>query len=148
MDDYSTEYLIMHEDTIDWDELSANKDFSLSLVEARLFRSKINWRKYLNTHRFMSTDALEIASKYFTEENYRQLAAFNIVTDNFVKSHPEKFDFTILLKSAALKESTILDLQEYWSKIPGIFKIISESIFIDLESEEFANLAVMLEALN
>ena len=148
MDEYSTEYLIMHEDTIDWDELSAKKDFSLSLVEVRLFRSKINWRKYLNTHRFMSTDALEIASKYFTEENYRQIAAFNIATDHFVKNHPDRFDFTLLLKSTKLEESTILELQEYWENIPDIFSIISESNYIDLESEEYANLSVMLEALN
>lgn len=61
-EDYiSTEYLIMHEDEINWNELSKNPNRPLSLVEARLFRKNIDWKKYIITHAgTLTNDFLEV----------------------------------------------------------------------------------------
>lgn len=146
MSKYSIEYLIKNEDVIDWEALSGDKDDSLNLVEIRLFRKRINWSKYLNCHRIMSTDELEMASKYFTKNHYDQLAAFEIATDEFIIKHAENFDFRILLKSAKLSDDNIMNLRQYWENIPGIEGIIKNSKYIDLESSEYSQLAVMLES--
>ena len=91
---YSTEYLIIHENDINWDELSSDKDDMFSLVEIRLFRSKINWKKYLQTHSRscpFTTQMLEVASKYFTPEIYDLLAAFDIPQEDFIENHLDDF---------------------------------------------------------
>lgn len=143
---YSTEWLITHENSVDWDKLSSDKDENFSLIEIRLFRSKINWSSYLNTHRMMTTSELEVASKYFKESHYRQLAAFDIATDEFVLKNIEKFNIYILLKCTSLSESTILKIIQDKIGDPKIKECIKLSPYINLESKEFSQLALFLES--
>lgn len=142
---YSTEYLIIHENELNWDELSSLENDSFSLIEIRLFRNKINWKKYLIPGRVMSTSELNIGSKYFTEDDFRRLAAFKITTDDFLLAHPEKFNMVLLFSGGNfLKEDTIVKLKKYWEQIPNIRELIKKSVGNDLK--KFQNLTLLLEA--
>ena len=143
---FSTEYLILHENEINWEELSSDKDEFFSLVEVRLFRSKINWKQYLINHsEYVNTQILEIASKYFTKEIYEILAAFNITTEDFLKAHPEKFDFQSVIQNCEISEETLLQTKKYWDTLPNLKELFYNSKYIKIEDPEYSSIKLMLE---
>lgn len=93
MINYSTEYLILHENEMDWEKLSADASDYFSLIEARLFRKHINWKEYIKTHsNILSEPFLEIASKYFTDAEYFELIVYGVCNyENFVIKHAKEF---------------------------------------------------------
>lgn len=142
---YSTEYLIIHENTIDWEKLSSDKEDMFSLVEIRLFRSKINWKKYLQTHSRtcpFTTQMLEVASKYFTPEIYGMLAAFDIPQEDFIENHLEDFSPGMLIMGCSLSEDFFLNHIDYWKDWKDHFNLSQK---IDLESSQYARLKLLLE---
>lgn len=143
---FSTEYLILHENEINWEELSSDKDEFFSIVEVRLFRSKINWKQYLINHsEYVNTQILEIASKYFTKEIYEILAAFNITTEDFLKAHPEKFDFQSVIQNCEISEETLLQTKKYWDTLPNLKELFYNSKYIKIEDPEYSSIKLMLE---
>ena len=143
---FSTEYLILHENEINWEELSSDKDEFFSLVEVRLFRSKINWKQYLINHsEYVNTQILETASKYFTKEIYEILAAFNITTEDFLKAHPEKFDFQSVIQNCEISEETLLQTKKYWDTLPNLKELFYNSKYIKIEDPEYSSIKLMLE---
>jgi len=144
----STEYLIKHEDSINWEALSDMTDDEFSLTEIRLFRKRINWKKYLKNHKGqMSGDMFEIASKYFTPEVYRMIAVFNLAPNSFIESHAEFFDFKLLIENSDLSQETLLKCQKYWSNIPNIQESFKKSKFIHLDDPAFIDLKCAIEIL-
>ena len=143
---FSTEYLILHENEINWEKLSSDKDEFFSLVEVRLFRSKINWKQYLINHsEYVNTQILETASKYFTKEIYEILAAFNITTEDFLKAHPEKFDFQSVIQNCEISEETLLQTKKYWDTLPNLKELFYNSKYIKIEDPEYSSIKLMLE---
>lgn len=143
---FSTEYLILHENEINWEKLSSDKEEFFSLVEVRLFRSKINWKQYLINHsEYVNTQILEIASKYFTKEIYEILAAFNITTEDFLKAHPEKFDFQSVIQNCEISEETLLQTKKYWDTLPNLKELFYNSKYIKIEDPEYSSIKLMLE---
>lgn len=148
MINYSTEYLIIHEDELDWEELSSNKDDMFSLVEIRLFRSKINWRVYLESHLRscpFTLQMMEIASKYFDENIYRMLASFNLAEEEFIMNHLNDFDFQLLIKNSNLSEDFLLNTLDYWCDIPDIEEVFKKSKYINVESPNYGQIKLILE---
>ena len=143
---FSTEYLILHENEINWEKLSSDKEEFFSLVEVRLFRSKINWKQYLINHsEYVNTQILEIPSKYFTKEIYEILAAFNITTEDFLKAHPEKFDFQSVIQNCENSEETLLQTKKYWDTLPNLKELFYNSKYIKIEDPEYSSIKLMLE---
>lgn len=143
---YSTEYLIIHEDEIDWDQLSSQSDDFFSLVEIRLFRKKINWKRYLLSHKnSMSTLNLEVASKYFTKEIYDEIASYNIADEDFISNHKDDFDFKIVISNCNVSAQMLNSCQEKWIDIPGIKNIFLSAKYIDIDSPDFSDIKLLLE---
>jgi len=147
----SVEYLIKNEDTIDWKRLSNDASDSFSIVEARLFRDKINWHDYIKTHRSqLATLFLEVASPYFTKHEYRNLALFGSATEEFILNHAEDFKdyIEILIKTTKISEDGWLQLQKYWEGIEGIYYTFISSKINDINDPEYSDLKLALEILN
>lgn len=145
---YSTEYLIMHEDSINWEELSSNKDDFFSLVEIRLFRKRINWKAYFCSHLnsyTMTPQMFEIASKYFDDAVYRIISDFGIAPSEFIEAHPEKFNFENVIRYCNITEDALLNCEQYWKNISNIKEIFYESKYISLNSPNFSRIKLMLE---
>lgn len=116
MDEYTTEYLILHESEIDWDSLSADKNRSFSIPEIRIFRKRINWLKYITTHN-MNHNELEIASKYFSSSIYDVIALLDIADEEFIKNHRNNFNWEVLLSSATLSANLLNECFSSWKNI-------------------------------
>ena len=143
--DYTTEYLIMHENEIDWEELSKNPDRSFSLIEVRLFRKRINWLTYLPRHRdTLTTEILEMASKYFTDSVYKWLSYMNIPTEEFILRHKEKFDIPAVIHNRYnLSEEFLLEMIDYWKDNDTIKTSIP--LKYDLTLPEYKSLRLLFE---
>lgn len=145
---HTTEYLIMHEDDLNWEELSKDKDDFFNLIEIRLFRSKIDWAQYFAAHTWycpMTTEMLEIASKYFTAKNYSQLAFFGIATEDFILKHPEKFNWEEVIKNIRISEENLLKTKEYWESYTGIKYTFLNSKKININLPEYERIKLLLE---
>ena len=143
---YTTEYLILNEDTIDWERLSRDSDDSFTLPEIRIFRKKINWKEYLLSHKStISLRELEVASKYFTKEIYNEIAAYNIADDEFIINHKDKFDFRIVIPNCNISETTLMACVDYWEHIPDIKDIFIRAKYIDINSREFSGIKLLLK---
>lgn len=148
MQKLTTDYLIMHENEVDWDKLSSDKDDGFSLVEVRLFRKRINWRKYITNHPTQfNTDILEIGSKYFTKEIYDLLAGFGIATDGFIRNHPERFDFRLVIENCNISDETLMETNDYWEKLPDLEEIFKKSKYVDFSGHNFDRTKLYLKIL-
>lgn len=148
MINYSTEYLIIHEDDIDWDELSANPDDSFSLVEIRLFRKRINWKLYFRTHSIscpFNSQMLEIGSKYFDKEVYSMLANFGIAGQDFIENHINDFDFKDIIKNCNVNQEFLMNNTEKWSNYENLIDLFRKSKYIDLDDPNFLEIKLLLE---
>lgn len=139
----TTEYLILHEDELDWDELSKKRQFSL--VEIRLFRKRINWTKYLYKYcSVMSSEMLEIASKYFNLTHYMILGINGNCSEEFVLNHLNDFTedgVNEYILSAAPSEEFLLKTVEYWKDKEDISKEIQKYI----DSENYPSVSLLFE---
>ena len=144
MEDYSTEYLIMHEDEIDWDKLSKNPNRIFSLAEARLFRRKINWLQYLIIHsNSITPNILEVASKYFTPEVYKYLTYAGIANEEFVLNHRENFDILQYIISNLPSEDFLLAVLDCWKDDEFVKKTLAKRL--DLSKAEYKNIRLLYE---
>ena len=145
---YSAEYLIMHEDDVDWEKISADPEQYLSLIETRLFRKRINWKVYLPLHQNLITDSiLECASKYFDSDIYEILAGFDIVNDKFILNHRDKFDYKLLIENAHVGADVLLETLDLWKSIPDIKKSFQNSKYIDIDSDKYEQIKLILECI-
>jgi hypothetical protein len=145
---YNTEYLIMHEDDVDWNEISEDPEQYLSLVETRLFRKRINWKVYLPLHQSSITHSiLECASKYFNPEIYEILAGFDIVDDEFILNHREKFDYKLLIENAHVGADVLLETSNLWKDIPDIEKSFQNAKHIDINSDKYEQVKLILDCI-
>lgn len=145
---YSTEYLIIHENELNWDELSTMRDDYFSLVEVRLFRKKINWKLYFESHGEncpITTEILNIGAKYFTPSTYKILEEFNIATDDFIVQHPENFHFESIIRNCNISEDALLKTRQYWENIFNIKQIFNESKYIKLSNPKYEQIKLILE---
>lgn len=150
MINYSTEYLIIHEDEIDWDKLSANPEDSFSLIEIRLFRKRINWKLYFRNHSKtcpFTTQMLEIASKYFDKETYCTLAAFNMVEQDFIENHLDDFDFYDIIRYCKVNQEFLMNTTERWINLKNLSELFEKSEFIDLEDPSFAEVKLLMDMI-
>lgn len=144
---YNLEYLIQHENEINWDEISKDKEQFLSLVETRLFRKRINWKVYLLLHQnWIDDKILECASKYFTKEIYTIISAIDIAGDKFILAHRKDVDFKLLIENSHVSEDTLLATMEIWKEIPDIKKSFANAKYIDIESEDYSKIKLILFA--
>lgn len=143
---YSTEYLISHEDELDWEEISSNKSIVLSNTDIKIFGKKINWKTYLINHQnFITTEVLEIASKYFNNDTYTLLSSFGIATEEFILNHSDKFDFELIIENCSMSEDGLLQSQSYWVDIPNIKKVFKKAKKVDIQ--KCPTLSLLLETL-
>lgn len=151
MINHSTEYLIIHEDEMDWDALSSIPDDMFSLVEIRLFRKRINWKLYFESHSIscpFTTQMLEMGSKYFTQEVYMILSNFGIATEDFIENHIDDFDFRSVILNCNISEDFLLENAEKWKNIKDIEDIFYRSKFVLLGTPQYSNLRLFLEMEN
>lgn len=143
--DYSTEYLIMHENEIDWEELSKDPNRSFSLIEVRLFRKRINWLTYLPRHRdTLTTEILEVASKYFNNSVYKWLSYMNIPTEEFIVRHKDEFDIPAVIHNRYnLSEEFLLEMIDYWKDNDTIRTSIP--LKYDLTKPEYKSIRLLFE---
>ena len=145
---YSTEYLILNEESINWEKLSGDPEDYFSLVEIRLFRSKINWKTYLKSHIKscpFTTQMLEVGSKYFDKTVYQILASFNIPTEDFIISHIDNFDIVKVIENCNVSQELLLEISEKWVDIENIKDSFKRAKFIDIDSPEFSDIKLLLE---
>lgn len=143
---YTTEYLILNEDTIDWERLSRDADDFFTLFEIRMFRKRINWKEYLLSHKStISLKELEVASKHFTKEIYNEIAAYNIADEDFIVNHKDKFDFRIVIPNCNISEAALLECIDYWIHIPDIKGLFIKAKYIDINSKEFSGIKLLLK---
>lgn len=145
---FSTEYLIIHENDVDWEKLSSDKDDMFSLIEIRLFRSKINWKSYIMSHLRscpFTTQMMEVASKYFDDAIYTILASFNVADEDFILNHKEKFNFELLIKNSNLSEKFLLETMENWVHLENIEEIFKSSKYINLEDPKYNQIKLIFE---
>lgn len=145
-EEYTTEYLIMHEDEIDWDELSKNTNRSFSLVEVRLFRKRIDWGKYLVRPEHINsitTDILEVASKYFTKSTYTILSLSRGLPEEFVLKHREMFNIGNYILNNKPSEEFLLETIDEWKDNSTVRTAIP--LKIDLSQEEYENIRLLYE---
>lgn len=144
----TTEYLILHENDVDWDALSSYPDRDFSLVEIRLFRKNINWEKYLISHsNILSDTKLEIASKYFTERIYTLLSSFNIATEDFIVRHADKFNFKSVILNCKMSQDALLETMDHWKDLPDIQNTFKESKYIDISQPEYSDIKLVVDTL-
>ena len=147
--EYSTEYLIIHEDEIDWLDLSQNKNRSFSLPEIRMFRNKIHWNIYCFEHR-MNYPELLIASKYFDRTTYKILSIYHNIPEQFIELHLDEIFWDDLIANSALDEEFLFKHSEYWMNTP--IQILQERFLkntkIDLHSGDYDRLVLYLKLKN
>lgn len=137
--DLTTEDLIIHENEIDWEELSENKERSFNLSEIRIFRKRINWAKYLMYHE-MSPIQMEVASKYFDNYAYRVIAIYNLATPEFIEKHKDDFDWDYLLAFSTYNAKLLDDCLDCWKNIPKnlLERYLCGNSHIDIYDDSFA----------
>lgn len=114
---FTTEYLIMNESSIDWEKLSADKSRSFSLSEIRMFRKRIDWLVYLANHQ-LNQNELEVASKYFTPAVYNLLAILGVDDEKFILNHRHDFNWELLISNSYLSEDVLNKCIDEWKDIP------------------------------
>lgn len=141
----TTEYLIINEETIDWDELSKESSRSFSLAEIRMFRKRIIWSEYIKNHN-MSLIQLNIASKYFDVGVYRMIALLNAAPEEFIISHMDNFLWLTILATCKLSCETIFKCKECWEIYPRekIAIALKSNKQIDLSDESYKSLVLYL----
>lgn len=148
MINYTTEYLILNENNLDWDQLSSDSDDSFSLIEIRLFRKRINWKLYFRTHITtcpFDMQMLEMGSKYFDKETYSMLAVFNMIDQDFIEDHIEEFDFRDIIKHCRVDQDFLKDNIEKWSNYENLPELFKKSEFIDINSPDFSEIKLLIE---
>lgn len=146
MEEYTTEYLIMHEDELDWDELSKNPNRSFSLVEIRLFRKRIDWGRYLVRPEHINSitsDMLELASKYFNKSTYTILSLARGIPEDFVLKHRTDFNIGNYILNNKPSEEFLLATIDEWKDNDTVRTAIP--IKIDLSQEEYKNIKLLYE---
>ena len=144
---YTTEYLIMHEDEIDWKSLSGDASRSFSLVEIRLFRSKIHWNAYLLMHGMtMSLDMLETASKYFTSKEYALIAYLNLGSEEFVLNHLDSFFVPLYLEKNLPSERFLLETYNLWEDVSSTREKLKNEIYSENLENEYSDILLLLES--
>ena len=140
-----TEYLILHEDEIDWKSLSNDKNRSFSLSEIRMFRKRIDWIDYLKTHN-LSHDELEVASKHFTKSVYEFIALNNLADQDFIVKHKTDFDWRILLTSSYLTQDTLMKCESSMGYVKElILEYLSKNSLIDLYDGSYDEFLVYMD---
>lgn len=147
-DGYTTDFLIINEDNIDWEYASFHSVRELSLAEIKLFRSKINWDAYILSHD-LNPVKMEFASKYFTRETYQRIAAFNMATEEFILKNKEKFNWLTLIKNSKLSEETLLAAAELWQQksLKDIKDAFLTAKYIDINSGAYPAIQLYLNLI-
>lgn len=145
-EDYTTEYLILNENSINWEVMSGLPSRPLSLVEIRLFRKHINWYRYITTHgSTMSPQMIETASKYFTPQVYTLLNYVDMVSEEFVINHMDKFNIPVYIISKMPSEEFILKTMDKWHFDDVIVKILKERLLEEKYKNNYPTLKLMFE---
>ena len=128
---YTTEYLIIHEEEIDWDELSAYSEKVFTLTEIRLFRRKINWLLYLMHHKdcFAREIEIEMASKYFSKPSWFLLLTKYTVSEEFLEKHKDEINWRNVLAHQPVSETFLMEHCNYWNIYSN--DIIVESLLMN-----------------
>lgn len=146
LDGLSVEDIIRNEDNIDWESASFQTTRNLTLVEVRLFRSKINWNLYVLRHK-MTTECLECASKYFAKETYNRIAAFNFATEEFIVNHKDDFNWSVVIANCKLSEETLLNCVDSWVHRPhyDLMRIFKEAREFDIFAGGYEQVRLLVE---
>jgi len=149
IDTFTTDFLIINEENIDWEILSQFKGRSFSMAEIRMFRKKIQWNLYLINHA-LSNIELNIASKYFSDSVFAVLSAFVSLPEEFIKKHHTKLSWKYLIQRSYISEDLLFELQDDWIHLDDQILIngFSKNPFIDLNSNDYNRLALYLKLKN
>jgi len=143
---FSTEFLIINEDSIDWQTISRFSNRSFSLPEIRMFRNKINWTTYLLTH-YMERDIdIEKAAKYFSENDFKLLSRQKL-SKEIISLFADRLCWKSLIESAIDDEDFLFEKIEHWKNISvnELTSIIDRNPMIDLKNSNFNKLSLYLK---
>jgi len=145
-DKFTTEFLIVNEEKIDWEALSRFAGRSFSLPEIRMFRKKINWTLYLLSHDMENDIEIELASKYFTEQAFSILSQ-EILSENIIRKFADKLNWESLMSRTNSSEEFLFEFIDYWKIIPinHLAILVSNNQNIDLKSGKFNKLSLYLK---
>ena len=66
-------------------------------------------------------------------------------TEDFLKAHPEKFDFQSVIQNCEISEETLLQTKKYWDTLPNLKELFYNSKYIKIEDPEYSSIKLMLE---
>ena len=143
---FTTEFLIINEENINWDALSGFPRRSFSLPEIRMFRKRIKWSMYLFTHEFKNDTEIEFASKYFDENAFALLSQYEL-SKHTISLFADKLNWTGLFMKYCHDEDFLFEYIDHWKEIPVEFLIfvVKENPYIDLGSGKFNRLSLYLK---
>lgn len=146
LDQFTTDFLIVNEENIDWESLSQFKGRSFSLAEIRMFRKSIQWNLYLINHALNEIE-LDVAAKHFTDSVFNVISAFVNLSEKFIRKYKDRLSWRYLIRKSNLSEDFLFEMEEYWTKLPRetIIDGFSMNQYIDLTLDSYRRLALYLK---
>jgi hypothetical protein len=144
---FTTEFLIINEEKIDWDALSRFSGRSLSLPEIRMFRKRINWSMYLLSHTIEKDIEIDLAAKYFNYITFTLLSSQDNLSKYIISKYAVDLNWYGIIRNYKYDEDFLFEHIDYWKhfSIIDMQSLILNNPRLHLNTGQFNKLALYLK---